>query len=89
MNIESRLVFSHARRNYFETEWRIRVNAFTKMLANAKKCREEALQMLAQVDAGTAELESGISRQRVIELLNGTIADYNQIIKRLTQSRYS
>jgi hypothetical protein len=58
------------------------------MLANAKICRDEALQMLARVNAGTAELEAGMSRQRVIELLNGTISDYNQIIKRLTQSRY-
>jgi hypothetical protein len=65
------------------------VNVFTKMLANAKIGRDEALEMLARVNAGTADLESGMSRQRVIELLNGTISDYNQIVKRLAQSRYS
>jgi hypothetical protein len=65
------------------------VNVFTKMLANAKIGRDEALETLARVNAGSAELESGMSRQRVIELLNGTISDYNQIVRRLAQSRYS
>lgn len=59
------------------------------MLAHAKIGRDEALETLAQVNAGTAELETGMSRQRVIELLNGTISDYSQIINRLTKSRYT
>ena len=61
---------------------------FGKVLTPAKTARAEALDLLERVNAGTADLE-GSDRLDVVEVLNGTLADYNQIIKRLNRRRHA
>ena len=61
---------------------------FGKVLTTAKTARAEALDLLERVNAGTADLE-GSDRLDVVEVLNGTLADYNQIIKRLNRRRHA
>ena len=63
--------------------WRSRVDPFEKLLADAQRSREEAVALLSDVHAGTARLASDMTRERAVELLNGSIGDYNTIIKRL------
>ncbi len=60
-----------------------RVDTFANILANTQQSRDEALEMLARVNAGTAEFGEGMSRERALDLLNGSIFDFNTIIKRL------
>ena len=60
----------------------------SKVLRTAKIARAEALDLLERVNAGTADLE-GSERMDVVEVLNGTLADYNQIIKRLSRRRHT
>jgi hypothetical protein len=59
------------------------VDAFRKMLGDAERSREEALTLLSDVHAGTARLAPEMTRERAVELLNGSIGDYNTIIRRL------
>lgn len=62
---------------------------FTKLLATAKIARNGAQELLDRINAGTADLEPGVDRTQAVELLNGTIDDYNQIIRRLAGSKYA
>ena len=64
------------------------VAVLSKVLTTAKIARAEALDLLERVNAGTADLE-GSERMDVVEVLNGTLADYNQIIKRLSRRRHT
>jgi len=57
-------------------------DAFGNMLAEAKRCRDEAIELARQVTEGSARLEE-MSAARVLEVLNGCISDYNTILKRL------
>jgi len=59
------------------------VDTFVKMLEDAQRGREEAEQLVEHVNAGLAHLPVHITRERALEILNGCIADYNTIIKRL------
>jgi hypothetical protein len=59
------------------------VDEFEKILSGAERSREGAVALISDVHAGTARLASDMTRERAVELLNGSIGDYNTIIKRL------
>ena len=63
------------------------VALFSSVLATAKSARTEALELLERINAGTADL-NGSDRQDAVEVLNGTLNNYNQIIKRLSSNRW-
>lgn len=63
------------------------VAVLSKVLTTAKIARAEALDLLERVNAGTGDLE-GSERLGIVEVLNGTLADYNQNIKRLSRRRH-
>jgi len=59
------------------------MNTFEKILGEAERSREEAEELVSQVNAGIAHIPSYMSRERALEVLNGCIGDYNTIIRRL------
>jgi hypothetical protein len=60
-----------------------KMDALGKILADARQSREEALGLLSDVTAGTAQFVPDMSRDRALEVLNGCLEDYNSIITRL------
>jgi phage gp36-like protein len=53
-----------------------------KISDNARRGRAEAIELLTSVNAGTARLGPGITREQAVEILNGCISDYSTMIKR-------
>jgi hypothetical protein len=59
------------------------MDIFEKIGADAKRGREEAQELVARVNAGHEKLSLDMTRERALEILNGCIADYTTILKRL------
>jgi len=59
------------------------MDIFEKMVGEARHSREQAKEMVSQINAGLADIPSDMSRARALEILNGCIGDYNTIIRRL------
>ena len=53
-----------------------------KLLAEARKQRSEAVELLSAINSGNGETAIAVSRERAIEIVNGCIQDYGTIIRR-------
>lgn len=59
------------------------MDTFGKTLADAKTSKAEALELLAQLDAGTLRIANGMTTDHAREILQLNIASYDEIISRL------
>ena len=59
------------------------LDALAKILADTKRSREDAIELITHINAGSSPLSGEMSTRHTLDILNGCVSDFNTVIKRI------